>query len=43
MAEKKDFLNWVGFREESERAPTGNPVDRIRELESQLNDLRSRR
>ncbi|MEY4970839.1 MAG: hypothetical protein RLZZ277_1070 [Actinomycetota bacterium] len=43
MAEKKDFLNWVGFREESERTPTGNPVDRIRELESQLSDLRSRR
>jgi hypothetical protein len=43
MAEKKDFLNWVGFREESERPQTGNPVDRIRELESQLNDLRSRR
>jgi vacuolar-type H+-ATPase subunit H len=43
MAEKKDFLNWVGFREESERTPVGNPVDRIRELESQLSDLRSRR
>lgn len=43
MAEKKDFLNWVGFREESERTPTAGPVDRIRELESQLNDLRSRR
>jgi cell division septum initiation protein DivIVA len=43
MAEKKDFLNWVGFREESERTSVGNPVDRIRELESQLADLRSRR
>ena len=43
MAEKKDFLNWVGFREESERPTAGNPVDRIRELESQLADLRSRR
>lgn len=43
MAEKKDFLNWVGFRDESERAPSGNPVDRIRELEAQLSDLRSRR
>ncbi|MFM6941196.1 MAG: hypothetical protein ACKOXI_04380, partial [Candidatus Planktophila sp.] len=31
------------FREESERTPSGNPVDRIRELESQLSDLRSRR
>ena len=43
MAEKKDFLNWVGFREEAERPASGNPVDRIRELESQLADLRSRR
>ena len=43
MAEKKDFLNWVGFREESERPAAGNPVDRIRELEAQLSDLRSRR
>jgi cell division septum initiation protein DivIVA len=43
MAEKKDFLNWVGFREEAERPAAGNPVDRIRELESQLADLRSRR
>ena len=43
MAEKKDVLNWVCFREESERPSSGNPVDRIRELESQLADLRSRR
>jgi cell division septum initiation protein DivIVA len=43
MAEKKDFLNWVGFRDESERPSAANPLDRIRELESQLNDLRSRR
>jgi hypothetical protein len=42
MAEKK-FRSWVGFREEEERAPIANPVDRIRELESQLADLRSRR
>ena len=42
MAEKK-FRSWVGFREEEERAPLANPVDRIRELESQLADLRSRR
>lgn len=42
MAEKK-FRSWVGFREEEERAPVANPVDRIRELESQLADLRSRR
>ena len=42
MAEKK-FRSWVGFREEEERAPIANPVDRIRDLESQLADLRSRR
>ena len=42
MAEK-NFRNWVGFRDESERAPVANPVDRIRELESQLADLKSRR
>ncbi len=42
MAEK-NFRNWVGFRDETEREPVGNPVDRIRDLESQLADLRSRR
>jgi hypothetical protein len=42
MADNK-FRSWVGFREEEERAPIANPVDRIRELESQLADLRSRR
>ncbi len=42
MAEK-NFRNWVGFRDESERAPIANPVDRIRELESQLADLKARR
>jgi vacuolar-type H+-ATPase subunit H len=42
MAEK-NFRNWVGFRDESDRAPLANPVDRIRELESQLADLKSRR
>jgi hypothetical protein len=41
MAEKKNFLNWVGFKESETAAPSS--VDRIRELESQLNDLRSRR
>ena len=41
MAEKKTFLNWVGFKESETAAPSS--VDRIRELESQLNDLRSRR
>jgi hypothetical protein len=42
MAEK-NFRNWVGFREEGDREPIANPVDRIRDLESQLADLRSRR
>lgn len=42
MAEK-NFRSWVGFRDESDRAPVANPVDRIRELESQLADLKSRR
>jgi cell division septum initiation protein DivIVA len=42
MAEK-NFRNWVGFRDDSEREPVANPVDRIRDLESQLADLRSRR
>jgi hypothetical protein len=41
MAEKNSFLNWVGFKGEESSQP--NSVDRIRELESQLNDLRSRR
>ena len=41
MAEKKNFLNWVGFKEGESAAPSS--VDRIRELESQLSDLRSRR
>ena len=44
MAEK-NFLSWVGFKgeDESKPAPTQNALDRIRELENQLNDLRSRR
>lgn len=42
MAEK-NFRNWVGFREEADRAPVANPVDRIRDLEAQLADLKSRR
>jgi hypothetical protein len=41
MAEKSGFLNWVGFKESESAAPSS--VDRIRELESQLSDLRSRR
>ena len=41
MAKKNGFFNWVGYKEESE--PSLSSVDRIRELESQLADLRSRR
>jgi cell division septum initiation protein DivIVA len=41
MAEKSSFLNWVGFKGEETNAP--NSVERIRELEAQLADLRSRR
>ena len=41
MSEKNSFLSWVGFKESESTAPSS--VDRIRELESQLNDLRSRR
>ena len=39
--EKSTFLNWVGFKEGE--TSTQNSVDRIRELEAQLSDLRSRR
>lgn len=42
MSEKNTFLNWVGFKEANESAAPSS-VDRIRELESQLADLRSRR
>jgi vacuolar-type H+-ATPase subunit H len=41
MSEKNSFLNWVGFKGEESNAPSS--VDRIRELEAQLSDLRSRR
>jgi hypothetical protein len=41
MSEKKSFLNWVGFTGEEQATP--GSVDRIRELETQLADLRSRR
>ena len=41
MSEKKSFLNWVGFTGEGQTTP--GSVDRIRELEQQLADLRSRR
>jgi hypothetical protein len=41
MAEKK-FLSWVGFKgeDESKPAPSQNALERIRDLESQLNDLK---
>ena len=42
MAEKKSFLNWVGFTEE-ESSSLPSSVDRIRELEAQISDLKSRR
>ncbi len=41
MSEKNSFLNWVGFKSDEAAAPSS--VNRIRELESQLADLRSRR
>lgn len=41
MAKKNGFFNWVGYKEETE--PSTSSVDRIRELEAQLADLRSRR
>ena len=42
MAQKKSFLNWVGFTEE-ESSTLPSSVDRIRELEAQIADLKSRR
>lgn len=41
MAKKSGFFNWVGYKEESDNSVSS--VDRIRELETQLADLRSRR
>jgi hypothetical protein len=41
MAEKNSFLKWVGFKGDETNAPSS--VDRIRELEAQLADLKSRR
>ncbi len=41
MSEKSSFLNWVGFKGEESNAP--GSVERIRELEAQLADLRARR
>lgn len=42
MAEK-GFRSWLGYKEEVTTAPSENAVDRIRQLESQLADLRSRK
>ena len=44
MAEK-NFLSWVGFKGEAsdQPAPAENALERIRQLESQLSDMRSRR
>jgi vacuolar-type H+-ATPase subunit H len=44
MAEK-NFLSWVGFKGEGadQPAPAENALERIRQLESQLSDMRSRR
>ena len=51
MAEK-NFLSWVGYKNEENQktnvagtpaAPSASAMDRIRELESQLADMRSRR
>ena len=43
MAEKKSFLNWVGFTGEDESSNQPSSVERIRELEAQIADLKSRR
>ena len=51
MAEK-NFLSWVGYKNEDNQtpnkpgtaaAPSASAMDRIRELEAQLADMRSRR
>ena len=44
MAQKK-ILTWVGFKgeDQSKPAPAQNALERIRDLENQLNDLRSRK
>lgn len=39
----KGFLNWVGFKGEANADEAPSSVERIRELEAQLADLRSRR
>ena len=42
MAENR-FRSWVGFKEAATPVPTENAIERIRQLEAQLADLRSRR
>ena len=44
MAQKK-ILTWVCFKgeDQSKPAPAQNALERIRDLENQLNDLRSRK
>ena len=39
----KGLRGWLGYKEEKVVAPSENAVDRIRQLESQLADLRSRK
>ena len=39
----KGFRNWIGYKEENAPSPSENSVDRIRQLEAQLADLRSRK
>ena len=41
MAKKSGFFNWIGYKEEIE--PNESSLDRIKELEAQLADLKSRR
>lgn len=43
MTENKRFLNWVGFTGDDEATNPASSVDRIRELEAQIADLKSRR
>lgn len=43
MGEKKSFLNWVGFTGEDDSSQQPSSVERIRELEAQIADLKSRR
>ena len=42
MAEKK-LMSWIGFQGEGEQVPSENALEKIRQLESELAELRSRR